>query len=79
MAPAAGQKSSPTTPHEWQMNMLKSGWADCAQAERAGNPSRKGSPMAKLPAPRRKARRLTLERLPRLNPSFMVYLHWPAS
>ena len=40
------------------MKKLKTGGALGAQAERSGNPSRNGRPIATVPAPRRNARRL---------------------
>jgi hypothetical protein len=55
---ASGRKLSPTTPHEPTMNIVNTGGEVAAHADRSGRPSRKGRPMATVPAPRRNARRL---------------------
>src|SRR6478752_3574026 len=48
---ASGKNFFPTTPQAATMNRLKTGALSAAQAERSGKPSRKGRPMASVPAP----------------------------
>jgi hypothetical protein len=55
---AFGKNLFPTTPLAVTMNRLKTGGALAAHAERSGNPSKKGRPIATAPA-RKNARRLT--------------------
>ena len=59
---ALGKNLFPTTPQAATMKKLNTGGELAAQAERSGNPSRNGSPMATVPAPRRNARRLNVLR-----------------
>jgi len=48
---ASGKNFFPTTPQAATMNRLKTGDLSAAQAERSGRPSRKGRPIASVPAP----------------------------
>jgi len=59
---ALGKNLFPTTPQAATMKKLNTGGELAAQAERSGNPSRNGRPMATVPAPRRNARRLKVLR-----------------
>ena len=55
---ALGKNLLPTTPQEPTMKKLNTGAEPAAHADRSGSPSRNGSPIATVPAPRRNARRL---------------------
>src|SRR4051795_1147786 len=58
-----GQKRFGSTPQAPHKKNVKMGCAFAAHAERSGNPSRNGRPIAIVPAPYKKARRLiTLRR-----------------
>jgi hypothetical protein len=53
----------PTTPQAATIISVNIGGLLAAHAERSGSPSRNGSPMATVPAARKKARRFRIGRL----------------